>query len=158
MTDSAQLVPSQRHPHLTLAEIPASDGARVGSLYREIWEPLGGGGRSRWTDAQWVDELNQPGIGAWVARIDGSDAGMAELEWSATGDAAIVIIGVVPSLQGQGVGGDLLTRLSHMMWHTPGPSGRATQRVWLWTVPDEHSHTIPNYLARGFSRGADIDQ
>lgn len=70
MTDSAQLVPSKRHTDLTLAEIPHTNAARVGSLYRKVWEPLGGGGRSRWTDAQWVDELNQSGISAWVAQIE----------------------------------------------------------------------------------------
>jgi len=157
MTDPAQLVPSRRRPDLVLDEVPASAGARIGSLYRDIWGPLGGGGRSDWTDEQWVAELNQPGMTAWIAHLANNDVGMAQIGWSGRGDAGFTVVGVVPALQGQGVGGDLVTRLTALMWQTPAPNGRPTQRVWLWTVPDEHPHTIPNYLARGFVRGPDID-
>jgi len=157
MTDPAWLVPSRRLPDLVLREAPASGGARIGSLYRAIWEPIGGGGRSAWTDEQWVTELDDPDMRGWVAQLAGDDVGMAQIGWSGSGDAAFVVIGVVPAFQGQGVGGDLLTRLTRLMWQTPAANGEPTRRVWLWTVPDEHPHTIPNYLARGFVRGPDID-
>ena len=157
MTDPSQLIPSQVQPDVGLIEVAASDGARIGALYRRIWEPMGGGGRSAWTDGQWVAELGQSGAGAWVARLRGEDVGMAELGWSGNGDAAFIVIGVVPAVQGRGIGGDLLTRLTRLMWLTPADSGQPTKRVWLWTVPDEHVHAVPNYLARGFTRGPDLD-
>lgn len=157
MTDSAELVPSPRHPDLELTEVPASSGARIGSLYRDIWAPMGGGGRDDWSDEQWVAELAEPGMAAWVAQVGSTDAGMAQIGWSGRGDAGLIGIGVVPALQGQGLGGDLLTRLTRLLWETPAPNGRPTDRVWIWTVPDEHPHTIPNYLARGFVCGPDID-
>lgn len=150
MTDPDQLAESRRLPDLTLREVPASDGGRIGWLYRQIWEPIGGGGRSSWTDDQWISELDQPGMRTWIAQLDGQEVGMAEIGWSGQGDAAFVVIGVTPSFQGQGIGGDLLSRLTRLMWNTPAPNGRQTTRVWIWTVLDEHPHTIPNYLARGF--------
>lgn len=118
---------------------------------------MGGGGRADWSDEQWVAELAEPGMAAWVAQSHGSDAGMAQIGWSGEGDAGLIVIGVIPALQGQGIGGDLLTRLTRLLWEKPAPNGRATNRVWIWTIPDEHPHTIPNYLARGFVRGPDID-
>lgn len=150
MTDPDQLAESRLLPDLTLSEVPPSDSARVGRLYRQIWEPIGGGGRSSWTDDQWMSELDQPGVRAWIAQFDGREVGMAEIGWSGQGDAAFVVIGVTPSFQGRGIGGDLLSRLTRLMWNTPAPNGRNTTRVWIWTIPDEHPHTIPNYLARGF--------
>lgn len=156
MTDAAQLRPSPRHTDLTLSGLPVRQSGRIASLYRTIWQPIGGGGRSSWTEQEWATELNQPGMAAWVAQIDGEDVGMAQLGWSGHGDAAIVVIGIIPVRRGNGIGGDFLTRLTELMWLAPAPNGRPTHRVWLWTVPDEHPHTIPNYTARGFERGPDL--
>lgn len=157
MTDPDRLVASPHRPDLLLNEVDASSGTKIGELYRAIWAPIGGGGRSSWTDQQWVTELGQPGTRVWIAQMTGDDVGMAQVGWSGEGDAAFVVIGVVPAFQGQGIGGDLVTRLTRTMWESPAPNGTRTKRVWLWTVPDEHPHTIANYLARGFVRGPNLD-
>ncbi|SDT39936.1 GNAT family N-acetyltransferase [Microlunatus soli] len=155
MTDSSQLIESHRQADLTITEVPARNGGLIGDLYRQIWDPIGGGGRNSWTDQEWIDELDQPGVGAWVARLDGQNVGMAETGQPGDGDAGFVVIGVLPQLQGRGIGGDLLSRLTRRLWETTAPNGRATTRVWIWTIPDEHTHTIPNYLARGFRYAKD---
>lgn len=98
MTGPTELVPSPRHPDLELTEVPASSGARIGSLYRDIWAPLGGGGRNDWSDEQWVTELSEPGMAAWVAQLGSRDVGMAQIGWSGRGDAGLIVIGVVPAL------------------------------------------------------------
>jgi len=108
MTDPTQLVPHLQHPELELDEVPPSSGARIGSLYREIWAPTGGAGRGDWSDEQWVVELAEPGMAAWVAQLHDSDAGMAQIGWSGEGDAGLIVVGVIPALQGQGLGGDPL--------------------------------------------------
>lgn len=154
MTNADQLIKSEPRSVLMLNQIAADQGSRIGSLYRQIWEPIGGGGRSEWTDQQWIEELSEPGKQAWIAQFGDQDAGMAELGWSGNGDAGFVVIGIVPRLQGQGLGGDLLSRLTQLLWTTPAPNGQPTTRVWIWTIPDEHPHTIPNYLARGFKYAA----
>lgn len=151
MTDPHQLIKSERRSALTLHQISADRGSRIGSLYRQIWDPIGGGGRSNWTDQQWIEELSEPDKQAWIGQLGEQDAGMAELGWSGNGDAGFVVIGIVPPLQGQGLGGDLLSRLTQLLWTTPARNGQPTTRVWIWTMPDEYPHTIPNYLARGFT-------
>jgi GNAT superfamily N-acetyltransferase len=126
-------------------------------LYRPTWAAIGGGGRSGWTDDEWTAELSRPNVRTWVAVHGGRDVGMAQLAWSGSGDAGFVVLGVLPAFPGMGIGGDFLTRLTRLMWRTPAANGCPTRRVWLWTVPGEHPHAIPNYLARGFVRGPDID-
>lgn len=157
MTDHAQLIPAPVNADLTLLEVPSSAAERIGALYRHIWQPIGGGGRGSWTEDQWMAELQQPGAAAWVAQLKGEDVSMAEIGWSGNGEAVIVVIGVLPAAQGRGIGGDFLTRLTRLMWQTPAANGEPTRRVWLWTVPGEHPHTILNYLARGFVPEKDID-
>lgn len=155
MTDPSQLVESRRQTDLTISELPARSGGLLGDLYRQIWDPIGGGGRSNWTDQEWIDELSQPGMRARIAYLDGRAVGMAQVGQSGHGDAGFVVIGVLPAFQGRGIGGDLLSRLTRHLWETPAPNGQPTTRVWIWTVPGEHPHTIPNYLARGFRYAQD---
>lgn len=84
------------------------------------------------------------------SRIDEQPVGFAEIGWQRNGHVGIVVIGVIPSFQGCGIGGDFTSRMTRLAWETPNVDGRPTTRVWLWTLPDEHPHTIPNYLSRGF--------
>ncbi|SDE13985.1 Ribosomal protein S18 acetylase RimI [Auraticoccus monumenti] len=156
MNDPHQLVPAAARDDVHLSQIGHSEVPRFAALYRTIWAPLGGGGREAWTVADWRSELAQPGTEAWIATLGGHNVGMAQIGWTGQGDAGFTVIGVIPSRQGEGIGGDLLTRLTRHLWEHPAPNGRATHRVWLWTLPDEHPHTIPNYLARGFQRGPDL--
>jgi GNAT superfamily N-acetyltransferase len=157
MTDPARLRPGRNTVPLILREVGVERASLIGQLYREIWNPLGGGGRGAWDDARWVEELRQPGIRTWVAEVDGQAVGFAEMGWRGDGDVAFIVLGIIPSVQSRGIGADLLTRTTHLAWDTPASNGAATTRVWLWTVPNEHPHTISNYLARGYQRGPDID-
>lgn len=156
MNSRDSLVPARPHADLVLTEVQPSEAPRFAELYRSIWRPLGGGGRKDWTDAEWTTELMQTGASAWIAGVGSRDVGMAQIGWSGNGDAGFTVVGVVPSHQGQGIGGDLVTRLTRHLWDNPAPNGCRTHRVWLWTRPDEHPGTLPSYLARGFRRGADL--
>lgn len=147
MTDSKHLRSSREVQELVLDEVSASAAPTICQLYNEIWDHSG---RSQWSAEQWAEELSPPHIRTWIARIGEQPIGFAEIGWQGNGHVAIVVIGVIPSVQGQGLGGDLLSRLTRTAWETPASDGTPTTRVWLWTVPDEHPHTIPNYLARGF--------
>lgn len=152
MTDPAQLRPSPEVPELVLTEVDAAAAATVCQLYKEIWADTGG--RSGWTAAQWAEELGPTHIRTWLANLSGRPVGFAEVGWQGNGHVGIVVIGVVPDVQGHGIGGDFVSRITALAWAPP------TTRVWLWTVPDEHPATIPNYLARGFrqtERGNEAD-
>lgn len=156
MTDPGDLVPARERADLAVVPVGPREVSRFAALYRAIWAPIGGGGRRDWTDAEWAAELGQPGTTAVIATLGEREVGLAQIGWSGLGDAGFTVLGVVPALQGQGLGGDLLTRLTRHLWDTPAANGRRTDRVWLWTRPDEHPHAIPNYLARGFRRGPDL--
>lgn len=151
MADRTCLIPARQHAELQVVEIPVAEGGRVAALYRAIFEPLGGSGRSAWTDQQWCDELAVLGMRVFVAQSGTDDVGVAQLGWSGQGDAAIIVYGVLPAYQGRGLGGDLLTRITRLLWDQAAPNGRPTDRVWLWTRPDEHPHTVLNYQARGYT-------
>jgi GNAT superfamily N-acetyltransferase len=151
MTGPEQLRAAPEVRGLVLDEVSPSAAPTLRQLYVDIWRPLGGGGRSAWTADRWAEELGDPTIRAWRAGIEGRPVGFAELEWQPHGNVGIVEIGVVPSAQGKGIGADLLTRCTRLAWQLPGADGRATSRIWIWTIPDEHPHTISNYLSRGFA-------
>lgn len=150
MTHPTELRPCARATELSLVEISPAQAGEFANIYRRVWPD--GSGRSGWTDEQWMTELHQLGMRAWLARVDGEPrhVGLAQLGWSGKGDAAFMIIGITPEHQGKGWGGDLVTRLTKILWEQPAPNGVRTDRAWLWTIPDEHPHTVPNYLARGF--------
>jgi RimJ/RimL family protein N-acetyltransferase len=157
MTDPGQLRPSPRVPELVVDEVSPSAAPTICRLYREIWD---NSGRSAWSPERWAEELSPRHIRTWIARIGEDPVGFAEIGWQTNGHVAIVVIGIVPPFQGRGIGGDFVSRMTHMAWTTPTSDGRPTTRVWLWTVADEHPHTIPNYLSRGFSeteRGNEAD-
>ncbi|WP_020575972.1 GNAT family N-acetyltransferase [Actinopolymorpha alba] len=157
ITDPKQLRAAPEVPELVLDEVSASAAPTICRLYNEIWEDSG---RSGWSPERWAGELSPPHIRTWIAKIGEQPVGFAEIGWQGNGHVAIVVIGVIPSFQGRGIGGDFLSRLTRLAWKTPSSEGRSTTRVWLWTVPDEHPHTIPNYLSRGFretQRGNEAD-
>jgi RimJ/RimL family protein N-acetyltransferase len=157
MIDPKHLRASPMVPDLVVDEVTPSAAPTICRLYREIWEDSG---RSAWSPERWVEELSPPHIRTWIASIGEEPVGFAEIGWQANGHVAIVVIGIVPPFQGRGIGGDFVSRMTNLAWQTPTSDGRPTTRVWLWTVPDEHPHTIPNYLSRGFretERGNEAD-
>lgn len=147
MTAPEQLRPSVEVPQLALDEVSSSAAPTICELYNEIWED---GGRSQWSSDRWAEELSPPQIRTWVAMLGARPVGFAEIGWQANGHVVIIVIGIVPSAQGRGIGGDLTSRATRLAWETASADGRPTSRVWLWTLPDEHPHAIPNYLSRGF--------
>lgn len=150
MTDPSHLRIARQRVPIVVEEVQASAASLIGQLYKESWLPFGGGGRNRWPAERWATELVQPGIRTWVARLDEQPVGFAEMEWLSDGNVGIVEIGTLPSVQGMGIDGDFVTRMTQLAWQTLAPNGTRTARVWLWTRRGEHPHTIPNYLARGY--------
>lgn len=157
MTDPEQLLASAEVPELVLDEVSAAGAPTICELYNQIWT---NGGRSQWSPERWGEELSPPHIRTWIASVGDRRVGFAEVGWQRNGHVVIVVIGIVPTVQGRGIGGDFTSRVTRLAWDTPSADGKSTSRVWLWTIPDEHPHTIPNYLSRGFretDRGNEAD-
>jgi RimJ/RimL family protein N-acetyltransferase len=145
MTSPTELIPGRPAP-LALEEVRADSAPLIRSLYNRIWGPLGPSGRSTWSDDQWTEELTQPGIRTWLALVDGTVAGFAELSAEPTGDVGIVVFGLVPEFWSKGFGAAFLTLVTQTAWRLNTP----TTRVWLQTSSLDHPHALPNYQARGF--------
>jgi GNAT superfamily N-acetyltransferase len=141
LTDPAQLRPA-RDPAVRGAEVRRADppdGALSRWFYVEV-------GRSHaWTDHlgrdaaawdAWAAEVE-----TWVLTVDGERAGYYELRPGGDG-VELAYFGLVPRVQGRGLGGWLLT-------HALRRGLALAPRVWVHTETRDGRAALPNYLARG---------
>jgi len=145
MRDASQLVQAHRRAELELREIGADEAALLAETYVRIWNPLGGGGRTGWSETDWRAELSRPGVRGWTAEIGGVPAGLLELEAGQDGEVGIVIFGLVPEFVGHGFGGAFLTAATQTAWAEP-----SARRVVVCTSSLDHPAAQPNYERRGF--------
>ncbi len=145
-TDPAQLRPAAE------PSIPVSvHRAEVVSpeLNRYLYTAVGGDwywlDRLTWTWQRWHDWLDRPGVETWLATVDGTPAGYAELDGTRDGEVEIAYFGLLRAFVGKGVGGHLLTEAARRAWRLPG-----TRRVWLHTCSLDGPAARSNYQARGF--------
>jgi GNAT superfamily N-acetyltransferase len=151
MTAETQLVPAWPAPApLEMEEMGLARAPLLRSIYVRIWDVLVSGGRMKWSDRQWEEELSRPGVRAWLARVDGNPAGLVELEAEPNGDVGIVVFGLLSEFVGKGFGGALLTWATETAWELTPERGDSTARVWVQTSSDDHPHALPNYVRRGF--------
>lgn len=152
-TSTAELRPA-RAPQaavvITRAELVSPE------LSRFLYTAVGGDwywlDRLHWTWQQWHDWLDRPGVETWIASLQGTPVGYAELAGSPEGEVELAYIGLLPAFVGQGLGGHLLTEAVRRAW-TLGRrwTGHApTRRVWVHTCSLDGPSALPNYQARGF--------
>jgi ribosomal protein S18 acetylase RimI-like enzyme len=151
MTAREQLVPARAPP--VPPELEELDGESVGlahSTYVAIGSPHHWVERPEWSPGRWRTHLARPEIRVWIARAEGSAAGMIELDLQADGAVEISVFGLVPEFVGRGLGGHLLTLAVRLAWEADLPGRPPTRRVWLHTSTLDHRHALRNYQARGF--------
>jgi len=119
------------------AEVNASFYGAVGGGYH--WTD-----RLLWSDAEWSTELRREGTETWLLAVDGVDAGFFELTMPEPGIREILLFGLLPGFEGQGLGAHLLTCAVQRAW-----AAGATM-VIVNTCTLDHPGALPNYLARGF--------
>jgi GNAT superfamily N-acetyltransferase len=148
MVSPGELVPA-RDPgeRIELQEVGPDTAPLIGSTYRRIGAPLGWSGRMAWTNDQWRAELSQPGMRAFLARVQTDIAGLAQLEFGSSGDVGIIVFGLVPEFVGRGFGGAFLSLVTELAWKH---GGLPTRRVLVQTSSGDHPHALPNYERRGF--------
>lgn len=122
------------------AEVP------LGALNRFFYEQVGAAHQwvdlRVWTDAKW--QAFAESVETWIAYDRGTPAGYAELLPDGDGGIDIAHFGLVPTFQGRGIGGHLLTAVTRRAW-TLNP-----EQVTLNTCELDGERALPNYLARGF--------
>ncbi|MBN2412745.1 GNAT family N-acetyltransferase [candidate division KSB1 bacterium] len=114
-------------------------------LYSAVGRDWNWYGKLSWTDNQWEEHVNRPGLETWVAYISGTPAGYFELNKQPGNNVEILYFGLLPKFIGQGLGGLLLTEAVRHAWDT------GAKRVWLHTCSLDHPAALENYKSRGFS-------
>ncbi|QES47565.1 GNAT family N-acetyltransferase [Streptomyces venezuelae] len=154
MTSPADLVPSPAPPGddvtIVRAEVPSPEFSRF--LYASV------GGDIHWTDrlsltrAEWVAQLDRPGVETWVAYDRGTPAGYVEFDPQPDGVVEIVYFGLLPEFRGRRIGGYLLSEGIRRAWDLAArwPEREPTRRVWLHTCSLDGPTAMDNYLKRGF--------
>jgi len=125
-----------------------------------------------WTDAQWKEYANDPGLRTFAGHCDESVAGYFELwrqsmslqartpvatektreqrseiiDQTRTEEVEIAYFGLLPDFIGRDLGSTLLTSAIENAWAwSPTPS-----RVWVHTCNRDYPSALANYEARGF--------
>jgi GNAT superfamily N-acetyltransferase len=141
LDDRAALRPADppRVADVEVAPVEPPDGAVNRWFYAEV------GRGHNWTDhagrssAEW--RAWAQGVETWVATVGAKRAGYYELRPDDE-SVELAYFGVLPSFQGQGLGGFLLT-------HAVLRGLELAPRVWVHTNTQDGAGALPNYRARG---------
>lgn len=128
---------------LRRAEVPCPAFSRF--LYTAVGGDWYWRDRLGWTQTQWRDYLERPGVHTWLLSVRGTPAGYVELERQQQ-DVEIAYFGLLPEFIGQGLGGWLLSEAIKHAWQMDAP-----RRVWVHTCTLDGAAALPNYQARGMT-------
>jgi GNAT superfamily N-acetyltransferase len=144
--DSPERLIAARDPgpqvEIRRAEVP------LGLLNRFFYEAIGGKhywiDRLGWDEAAWQAYAEREGLELWIAYDHGTPAGYCELQGEIGGSVHLSYFGILPGMQGRGIGGWLLTAVIRRGWE------RGARRVTVNTCSLDGPGALPNYRARGF--------
>ena len=141
LDDPAKLRPAgpPRLRDVEVARVEPPDGGVSRWFYAEVGRPHNWTDHAGRSDADWQAWADQ--VETWVATVAGERAGYYELRVDGP-DVEVAYFGLLPTFQGQGLGGFLLTHALRRGFEL-GP------RVWLHTNTQDGPAALPNYQARG---------
>lgn len=116
--------------------------------YREIYDAVGSRwnwtSRKRLSDAALAEILNDSRVEIHELRVDGVQAGFAELDGRVPGEIELKQFGLVPEFIGWGLGKYFLN------WVIDRAFSHSPKRFWLHTCTEDHPAALPNYVKAGF--------
>ncbi|MBY0357313.1 MAG: GNAT family N-acetyltransferase [Candidatus Obscuribacterales bacterium] len=113
-------------------------------LYRAIGEPVKWDQRLRLELSELESILNSEHTNHFVLRFSGQSVGLCEFDRTGFPDIELVNFGLIPSMQGRGLGSFLLDFSLRLMWQYQ------PNRIWLHTDTNDHPNAIPTYVRFGF--------
>ena len=144
MTDAADLIDAPMPAGASLDIVTDARPDLSESFYRRVGADWAWVDRLTWNPEQWQAWVDRPEHHLLVCRIDGAEAGYAELEQQNAGNVEIAYFGLLPEAIGRGLGGWLLARVIDYAWTLSG-----TTRVWVHTCDLDGPAALPNYRGRG---------
>lgn len=148
MSSPHVLRPARTPEDVTVTHAATPVGAVNAFFYAEIGREHHWVDRLSWSALQWQGYAERRTLETWLVHLRGTPAGYAELDGS-----HISMFGILPGLQGHGLGGHLLTQVVRRGWERVAADGSAGARaamVTLDTCELDSPHALANYRARGF--------
>ena len=100
--------------------------------------------RLSWTDATWINYLNNQNVKTFIIKKDGDLAGYYEIIYNEkSNEHEIAYFGILHEYRNKGFGGYLLSDAIKRSLNNN------SNRVWVHTCSLDHKDAIKNYLARG---------
>ena len=115
------------------------------AFYNAVGEPYRWLSRRKMSDDQLSAIIHDERVEMHVLRVQGQDAGFAELDRRQFGEIELVQFGLLPEFVGQSLGKWFLQQVVEIAW------GYEPQRFWLHTCSLDHQAALPNYLKAGFT-------
>ena len=144
MTDPGHLIPATPPAGATMEIVAEPRPDLSASFYARVGGPWAWVDRLDWTPEQWQAWVDRPEHHLLICRLDGVEAGYAELEQQAGGDVELAYFGLLPEAVGKGLGRWWLGQVLAQAWALPG-----TTRVWVHTCDLDSPAAVPNYTSRG---------
>jgi len=136
---------TDRPAGVELVPVPDPDLTWYRKLFLEIGEEWLWFSRLVLSDQRLAEILAEPDRVLYVARDDGLDVGLLELNFADKSNVEIAFFGLVPSVVGRHLGRWLMGEALAISWARP-----ATKRVWLHTCTLDHPNALPFYMKCGF--------
>jgi GNAT superfamily N-acetyltransferase len=130
---------------VSLARLRGAEAARYAAIYRTIGEAWFWFSRLAMPPAELAAVLDDPGIVAFAAQVDGVDAGLVEIDFRVPGEAELVYFGLMAPFVGKGLGRSLMSHAQAIAWAAP------VTRFWLHTCTLDHPGAIAFYRKSGFA-------
>ncbi|RWG07796.1 MAG: GNAT family N-acetyltransferase [Mesorhizobium sp.] len=119
-------------------------------LYRSVGEHLQWDERLRMSRDQLAAFLNSCCTALYILRLEGQPVGLCEFDGIGAREVELKHFGLIPDVQGRGLGPYLLDRALREIW-----KGQP-DRVWLHTDTSDHPKAKSVYARIGFKSYADI--
>jgi GNAT superfamily N-acetyltransferase len=126
-----------------LVERPGLDWYR--DLYRRIGTRYLWAARLRWPDAELHATLHHPAVEVWTLVAEGTDEGLAELDFASPGECELRMFGVTAAFIGTAAARALMNHAIARVWARPG-----LRRFWLHTCTLDHPKALAFYIRSGF--------
>lgn len=148
MATPEALRPARPPEDVTVARAALPVGAINAFFYTEVGREHHWVDRLGWRPSQWQSYAERSALETWIVSAHGTPAGYAELDGT-----HIAMFGILPDLQGRGLGGHLLTEVTRRGWErvrSGDGAGANGAMVTLDTCELDGEQALANYRARGY--------
>lgn len=129
----------------TLERYVAKDNEHYRALFRKVGADWLWFSRLLMSDETLTEVLSSEAREIYVILHEGGEVGLLELDFSVSGEAELVFLGLVAGNTGKGIGRAIMNAATELAWSKP------IQRFWVHTCTFDHPSALNFYLRSGFT-------